>query len=82
MRLNEGTRSSVDKTAGGPRTPLWERPGWWILTSVVLATVLTGLAGLGVGPLIMVGVFVAFLVPTRIHPRPAREPEPAPTADG
>ena len=39
MQLDEGTRSSVDKTAGGPRTPLWERPGWWILTSVVLAAV-------------------------------------------
>lgn len=52
------------------------------LTGVVLATVLTGQAGLGVGPLIIVGVVVAYLVANLIDPRPEPEPEPEPTADG
>ena len=45
------------------------------LTGVVLATVLTGQAGLGVGPLIIVGVVVAYLVANLIDPRP-EAPEP------
>lgn len=52
------------------------------LTGVVLATVLTGQAGLGVGPLIIVGVVVAYLVANLIDPRPEPEPEPEPAADG
>ncbi len=46
------------------------------LSSVVLATVLTGQSGLGVGPLIIVGVVVAYLVANLIDPRP-EAPEPA-----
>ncbi len=45
------------------------------LSSVVLATVLTGQSGLGVGPLIILGVVVAYLVANLIDPRP--EPAPA-----
>ncbi len=52
------------------------------LTGVVLATVLTGQAGLGVGPLIIVGVVVAYLVANLIDPRPEAAPEPEPAADG
>ena len=51
------------------------------LSAVVLATVLTGQSGLGVGPLIIVGVVVAYLVANLIDPRPdqaAPEPEPTP----
>ena len=52
------------------------------LTGVVLATVLTGQAGLGVGPLIIVGVVVAYLVANLIDPRPEAAPEPEPAAGG
>ena len=49
------------------------------LSAVVLATVLTGSSGLGSGPLIIVGVVVAYLVANLIDPRPeAPEPEPTP----
>ena len=49
------------------------------LSSVVLATVLTGQSGLGVGPLIIVGVVVAYLVANLIDPRPeAPDPTPSP----
>jgi H+/Cl- antiporter ClcA len=45
------------------------------LSAVVLATVLTGQSGLGVGPLIIVGVAVAYLVANLIDPRPDQAPE-------
>ena len=51
------------------------------LSAVVLATVLTGSSGLGSGPLIILGVVVAYLVANLIDPRPdqaAPEPEPTP----
>jgi H+/Cl- antiporter ClcA len=48
------------------------------LSAVVLATVLTGSSGLGAGPLIIVGVVVAYLVANLIDPRAEPEPEPTP----
>jgi H+/Cl- antiporter ClcA len=49
------------------------------LSAVVLATVLTGQSGLGAGPLIIVGVVVAYLVANLIDPRPEEaQPEPMP----
>lgn len=52
------------------------------LSAVVLATVLTGQSGLGVGPLIIVGVVVAYLVANLIDPRTGEAaPQPqSPTA--
>jgi H+/Cl- antiporter ClcA len=56
------------------------------LSAVVLATVLTGQSGLGVGPLIIVGVVVTYLVANLIDPRPdqaapeAGSPATAPTS--
>lgn len=44
------------------------------LTAVVLATLLCSSAGLGVGPLVIVGVVVAYLIAQRIDPRPVPEP--------
>jgi hypothetical protein len=44
------------------------------LSAIVLATVLTPQAGLGVSPLIVVGVTVAYLTTLALHPAPA---EPA-----
>ena len=38
------------------------------LSSVVLATLLTSTSGFGVGPLVIVGVVVAFLVANRLDP--------------
>lgn len=48
------------------------------LSAVVLATLLTSQAGLGAGPLVIVGVVVAYLVANVIDP-PADEPQPAAT---
>jgi chloride channel protein, CIC family len=45
------------------------------LSAVVLATVLTGQSGLGAGPLIIVGVVVAYLIANLIDPRPEQAPE-------
>lgn len=49
------------------------------LSAVVLATLLTGQSGLGVAPLIIVGVVVAYLVANLIDPRgdPATREDPA-----
>ena len=44
------------------------------LSAVVLVTLLCSEAGLGVGPLAIVGVVVAYLVANAIEPRPAPEP--------
>jgi len=40
------------------------------LSAVVLATLLTSQAGLGAGPLVIVGVVVAYLVANVIDPPP------------
>jgi H+/Cl- antiporter ClcA len=46
------------------------------LSAVVLATLLTSQAGLGVAPLIILGVVIAYLVTLALSPPPA-EPSPA-----
>jgi H+/Cl- antiporter ClcA len=48
------------------------------LSAVVLATVLTSPAGLGVAPLIVVGVTVAYLTTLALYPSPRAPGEPAP----
>ncbi len=50
------------------------------LSSVVLATLLTSRSGLGVGPLIILGVVIAYLVANLIDPREDAEPETEPAA--
>jgi H+/Cl- antiporter ClcA len=45
------------------------------LSAVVLATMLTGQSGLGAGPLIILGVVVAYLIANLIDPRPEQAPE-------
>jgi hypothetical protein len=47
------------------------------LSAVVLATVLTSPAGLGVAPLIVVGVTVAYLTTLALYPNPRTPDEPA-----
>ena len=73
-RADGSAASRLRADSGGGRGPgrSGGRRARLPLSAVVLATVLTSHAGLGAGPLVIVGVVVAYLVANLIDPRPTK----------